>query len=233
MPNLRNYLTSAGTTTTDSTLVSGARNPLSTNWVATVPAAALPPGQYAIWARLRSSTTGTNTVSWSTKAQSDLGAQINGSPASGSASPSLDLTWKLCPIGRAMLPGVLLPDNTNANVVVTLSGTAGIDIDDAWLFNVTTGALTVVSKTNIVGPGSTPNGFNLWVDTADSDYPMPTVWRGHAPDRSDSYGTGAYAQAWGSHVLWGTRRAFVVTTGAPNPVVTAEYFPRWHTHAAK
>lgn len=234
-PDLRKYLVSAGTPTSDSTLVSGTRNPLSVGWIADIPAINLPAGSYAIWARLRSSGTGAKALAWDTSQRFGTSNTIAGSTVHGDQTVTFPVAneWRLYPIGRVMLPAVTVPNSSASTVSVTLSSVAGVDIDEAWLFNRTTGALSVMSGAALPGT-SPPTACNVWIDTASIETPMPTVWRGQASDRSDAYGAGAYVMAWGVHELDpGQRSAFVVTTGAQDVTVTVEHWPKWHTNAAQ
>lgn len=239
LPNLRQYLSSAAGTT-NFTMVSDAYNTLDTHWLADIPADNLPRGSYALWARLRSDVAGSQEVDWTSVAYMDSGTSHTVKSTTVSGTTVVDFpaanVWGLYPIARLQLPPMLLPATSPAVVRIDLvsddpSGT--ITIDEAWVFNMTIGELTVISGTPLSGV-SPPKTQHLWIDAPSIQQPKPTIWRGLGYDRSDSYGAGAYVQAWGTHVLEPPSvRGFLVTTGPPHTsIITLEHQPRWPDYAA-
>lgn len=238
LPNLRQYASTAtaAAATADAAIVSGARNNLDGGWTAEVPASTLPRGSYVLWARLRSNVAGDQVINWNTG--SYLGAStIRATASFGSTTVNFAATntWYLMPLVRLQLPPMLLPAGSTAKVNIDLvaanPAASNIDIDEAWAFNVTIGALTVIDKVKLAG-GTPPDTRNVWIDTPSVDLPKPSVWRGLAGDRSNSYGAGGYVNAWGRHELKPpTIRGFLVTTGAADAVLSMDHYPRWPNYA--
>ena len=225
-PALRELLSSSGTTTTDSALVSGARNDLAATAVAyAIPADQVAPGTYEVGAWLKSSTAATRpvtVVAWTEVASVAVREATFTTQVTFAASG----TWYYVPLGRVELPVNYLPVGSDALVKVGFesSEASGIDVDEAYLFNVDSGALTVVDCEDLT---------RLWVNSATTEWPMPTILRGDAEDGSDSYSTGDTVTAWGVHEIAPPFiNVFAVTPGALDAGVRLRLTPAWHTHAA-
>jgi hypothetical protein len=233
LPALRQFRT-AGSSTSDSSLVSGARDMLDTTLTYSIPAKNVPPGPYILLARLKG--TGSHTAALNV----EIRPLVNGTVLSGpvhevTASVVVPTsTYSIEVLGpKFMLPMVDLPDNTTATIQIEItdSDTSGfdVDLDEAWLFNLELGTLTWFNcGTTTAASGGSSN--RLWMIPPTLDYPRPRILRGFASDKADAFHPVVFA--WGEPEFTPPGSTlFVVTTNAVNPSVTASYFPRWHSHA--
>ncbi len=224
-PALRELKSASGSTSPDSGLVSGASNDLAAgNVVYDIPGAQVPPGTYEVGAWLQSDSATVRPVT--VTAETVIGSTVVGSTE---FTKSVDFdatgTWYYVPLGRVELPVNHLPADTEAIVRVTLSSTdsSGIDVDEAYLFNLDSGALTVVDC---------GDSTRLWVNSATLDWPMPSIMVGDAEDGSDSYSTGDTVTAWGVHEIKPRSiNVFAVTPDALDAGVRVRHTRAWHTHA--
>ena len=225
-PALRELLSASGITTTDADLVSGGSNDLASAAVAyDIPGTQVPPGSYEVGAWLQSDSATARPVT--VTAETVLGSTVVGTTTFTKAVDfAATATWYYVPLGRVELPVNHLPDDTEAIVRLTLSSSdaSGIDVDEAYLFNVDSGALTIVDC---------EDSTRLWVNSATLDWPMPTIMRGDNEDGSDSYSTGDTVTAPGVHEITPPSiNVFAVTPGALDAGVRLRTTPAWHTHAA-
>ncbi|NUS56765.1 MAG: hypothetical protein HOV66_18195, partial [Streptomycetaceae bacterium] len=145
VPALRSRRISGGVTTSDSTLISGGRDAISSvPIVYEVPAALMPPATYELGAWLRSTTT-TATVDWTAQLfQGTTGKDV----LSGTAKITMGAanTWEYHVIARLQLPPARVLTGSSATVRVTLDATAYsptvVDVDEAYLFDLEHGSLT-------------------------------------------------------------------------------------------
>jgi hypothetical protein len=236
LPPLVSRWVSGTAATIDTSLVSGGYRNIDTAQTFDIPAAQVPEGSYLLLARVRSDTASTQSITYT--AQGRMGSTAIGPLVSGAGPVVFGSTgaWQIVVLGRVTLPTVDMSAATSGTVRVTLAATdaaaSNIDLDEAWLFNTTVGALTVVDcKTGTPGAGGPSN--RLWIETATVDRPLPTLLRGYAADQSDAFYVGADAAAWGMHDFTPpTMNVFTVTTNALDAAVTLRHYPRWWTHAA-
>jgi hypothetical protein len=239
-PPLRQYRVAGGPTVTpDSSLVSGAREDLTTGTATfDIPVRNLPQGTYIL--AVRTNTGGllspTPQLNWT------VSTRLNGTtlgPVESGSWPitSSTLAYFLWPVAHVMLPTVDMDTGASTAVVrVTLSITApaAVDFDEAWLFNTQIGQLLQVS----CGTGSPASGGparRLFIEPPTLIRPLPAIRIGHAADRSDAYSpTGNAIASWMVPEFEPPRvNVFTVTTNALDAAVTLRHFPRWHTNAGE
>lgn len=232
-PACRQYRSGGATAVVDGQTASGFRSPMtpSAPEVYTIPAARVPAGTYELLTRVRSASTGTPIVGAS--AVTLIGG-VSAAPASTSAIVALTANvWSVQSLGLLTLPPTALPKETSASVRITVTPSVNMDIDDLWICNLTTGALTRVDCGTAGSPS--PGGpFNrLWIDTATLEWPRPAIWVGTEPDRSDArHVDSSECQAAGTHTLPpGAVNVFAMTSGAPYAAVRGRYHPRWPNNA--
>ena len=225
-PPLSPLLLTSGLPTGDATLVSGVSHDLAdTACVYEIPADKVVRGTYELGAWLKSNATGPRTITWS--AQTFIYGtgrdQVSGSASVNFASTG---TWDYYPLARLPLPTNRVMPGTDAVIHVTLDSpdSSGIDVDEAYLFDIDNGDLTVVAA------GSSRH---LWVNAATLDWPMPSILRGTAADGTDAFSTGSTVRAWGSHrAAPPSINVLCVTRTAEDAGVRHRCVPAWHTHAA-
>lgn len=226
-PALRQYRVSGNTVTADSTLVSGAREAVGTTpVVAQVPIVALPEGEYAVVALMRSTVAGTFPIAWQARTAVD-GEFLGGNYALSSATFAAANTWTIVPLDVATLP----PVRAGAPAYVQIQtnrvpvGAEVIEMDEWWTFSIgEDSALTIVNSL----------ARYMWLDSPDSTSAVPRVWVGNSPDRGAAYHPGPGLLAQGNHVLHPEGTAVtVVTSLLQSPVVSATYHRRWHSNAAE
>lgn len=139
-PPLRPFLASAASTTSDTGMISGARNPLSAPTVCRIPAASLLDGMYGLVGRLNVTTAGT--LGWSVRIVDSTGAATIGSGVTDSGSIEVPVTggYRAINLAAMLLPPVEV-EGTQL-VEITITGTANMTWDEFWLFNLTEGSLT-------------------------------------------------------------------------------------------
>lgn len=228
-PNLRQFLQSGPTVAPDSTVVSGATSDLSTVHTFDLPAAGVPAGGYLLLARLKHASAGARVVSYT--ANSRVGTTNDSPGQSGTRSITLAAgVWTVATVALLNLPTTQV--GSSGKVRLTLSGPAGLLLDEAWLFNVDTGRLTWV-ECGTAAPSAGGSSNRLWLDTASITDPKPSIWRGNATDRSDAMQAGPNTSAWGVHEFVPPAiNVFTVTSNSTAAALTLEHYPRWHTHAA-
>jgi hypothetical protein len=190
---------------------------------------------------LRVSTTGgsgAGLIQWT------IDTEVNGSVVGAAQAGSFDIgrptSQTIFAVARVMIPtnDVNLAAATGVVLVgltAHTSTTTTVDLDEAWLFNMSIGRLVGPIACGTASPSSGGAANRLFLEPPTVETPRPTIRIGYAADRSDSYfpgGTGA-VQGWqmpeftpeGVSVL-------TVTTNATDASVTLRGFNRWHTNAA-
>lgn len=236
-PDLRKWLSSGDTPTTDATAVYGSSIPQpSAWWVFTAPCAQFPRGGYVLKARVSGSSSGTAKFTWTaaTKVGSTTLAQQTGT------TPTINITagvWQIITLGFVTLPPTDVPAGSSGSVVIQLqkaSGTAVVSLDEAWAYYAGDDAcLTQVA----CGSGTPALGTvhnRLWLDSGENGEPM-RVLVGTQADRSDAFNAGDFAVAWDEH-QWpaGPLTVSVVTTGPSTlAAVDLRHYARFFTHAQR
>lgn len=231
---LRQHQT-GGTSVGDGTRVSGAYDSnIETAFEATVPKADLPDGTYIILALLRAASgSGSATITRTT------GTQIGSTYIRASSSDSVtaaDLTtdYALFQLGPAFqLPSAVVGSEADTEVFVSIADAVGgltVRLDEAWLVEIETGALTWPGG-DLIPPGL-PAAEHYWIDPPSVERPYRRLLQGSESDQSDAFG--ADAHSWGAHVLApGENYGLLVTDADTTSTLGVEFFPRWFTHATQ
>lgn len=237
LPPLRPWLVDADSesSTSDSSLVSGARTPIGpigTHW--RIPAPVLPRGRAELWAWLRATDdTGVKEIGWS------VSSWMNGTALSFEVNeatldfPALN-NWYLLPIGAVTMPPVQIGPAGYVEVAIQEGVvTHGIEVDEAYLFATEAGHLTSV----YCGAGSPVAGGpsnRLWIDAPTPAVPMGALYRGNAEDRSDAWHAGGFALPWEVHDFEPAGMSvFVVTQNALDAETSLEHYRRYNTYVSR
>lgn len=242
-PPLRQYRVSGGAVTTDATLVSGARENISTSGAGTavvfdVPLTNLASGMHLLAVRAKTNyAVFQATFTWSAQLRinsTNVGAAISGTGKSVVATNAVQTIY---PIGRLMLPPTDTElVGTTAVVRLTLSMTgdavAVSEFDEAWLFNTDIGRLLgpVACGTAAAASGGSAN--RLFTEPPTTARPRHTVRIGFAANRSDSFFPTSVGGWEFPEFPPGRVNAFTVTTNASDASVTLRYTSTWHTNPA-
>lgn len=229
---LRQYRSGVGSVTVDSARVSGSYDvDLEDLFTAVVPKEEVPDGTYVVAALLRGSGDGDSSVEVQTYTAVG-GDNVRASDSWSADVIGLTTAYQLYLLGpRFQIPGAVVGDESNATVGVVIGDEnlgLTVRLDEAWLIEVGSGALTWLDgKVTLFG---SPPAAHLWVDPPSVDRPYKRVMRGAASDQSDAFG--AEVDSWGAHVLEpGVNTATLVTVDDTTSVLSLTYPPSWHTHA--
>lgn len=234
-PPLRQWRVSGPTVTADASLVSGARNAIGpTGDIYRMPVSAVPDGDVHFWARLRATAaTGAKQFSWSAS------SWMNGTILDYDLRlftynfATLD-TWYLVPIGRLSLPSTRVGPAGYVEIRLQ-EGTVthGIEVDEAWLFAMDEGRLTVLD----CGTGTGVSGGianRLKVTAPSLERPFGEIVVANAADFSDAYTPGAntiQCDQVGHRFDPEGAAVLTVTSGTLDASVSFEHYPRWHSNA--
>jgi hypothetical protein len=221
-PPMRRWLTSSSVVTADTAMVSGGRNTLTANTVYRVPVTSFTSGAYALMARLSVSTGAT--LSWQARIVDSAGAATVGSSVitSGSVTLPTATAYTVYALGALILPPVET-DNTSHLVEITLTGTANMTLDEAWLFGLTDGALTWLKDSDSL----------TWVEirSPELDSARPSVFGGLAADRTDGVCVDWKCESFGVHRFDpGQVQVTTVTTSTLASQSEIEHYRRFHSH---
>jgi len=225
-PPLRPFMVASGPTTADSSLISGGRNDLAATLVRyELPATQVVAGTYEVGAWLRSNTATARSLTLGLATRS-AGATVGYYETTFPVTFAAADTWYYVSLGRFELPLNHVAPDSAATVRVELDArtdSSGIDVDEAYLFNIECGSLTMVDC---------GTAKRLWVGAATLDWPMPTVMLGSLADGTDSYSAGDAVSAWGVHeAVPPSINSFVVTRTALDSGMRHRAVPAWHTNA--
>jgi hypothetical protein len=233
-PALRQFRTSGGGVTADTTLVSGAReNLVGATTVFTVPASRVAAGLHLLMARLGGANT-TATVTWT--ATTVINSVDTGPTSTGTRVVPITTAYQIIPLDRVMLPTREVNAlSATAQVKITLtatvsSGTTAL-LDEMWFFNSTIGQLIQVAC-GTAAPSSGGSSNRMFIKPATVTNPRPILRVGFASDESDS----AFALATSAwefpQFMPSITNVFTATTNALDAAVTLRHYPRWHSNAA-
>lgn len=233
-PPLRQYRFSGGGTTVDASTVSGSyENDLSLAAVNfDVPVSRLPAGTYVPVVRIQAIGAVTS-ANISAIYSTYLGGSSVGS---GLLAPSTPCTvssaaYSIHALTRVQLPILDADPNSSAVVRVNMLASAAVRLDEAWLFNTTIGQLVSVDL-GTAAASATGGSNRLWIDSPTLVRPRPTMRRGFAADRSDSYYPADTLTSWMTPEFSPPRvNVFTVTSNALDASVKLQHWPHWHTHA--
>lgn len=215
-PPLHPHRTAGGAITSDTSVVSGGREPINgtpATWV--IPAAALPPGGYHFLANLRHTTTaGVYALTYT--------ASVAGTTVTRNVKVTLDVanTWQIVSLGTEHLPPLRVKSDADRDVTITLAGPANVQLDTAWLFlaneyDAPTALIHVAAGAELSVSHQSP----------DSLMETPLVFVG-------DHAAGSAVKASGDPEFKPPRvRIYLVTTGTEDAEAELTYYPHWHTHA--
>lgn len=233
-PPLRQWKSSGAADSVDTLLVSGAFTALSENLHFSVPWSAIPTGDTQLWVRAYRNLAATVRLSWSAAAvfpgfASPVGDQMAG--ALDFAFPAA--AWQMIPLGRFVSPPTQLGGAGQLRIGIGAAGDAAVVVDEAWLFAMDEGVLTVVD--NFTGTGALGGAANrLRVAAPSLDEPQGALMAGYKADWSDSHTATANNVKCDqvSHRFDPAgQMIFTVTSGTLDAAVSLEHFPRWHSNA--
>lgn len=195
-PNLRPRRTAGGAVTSDSAMVSGGREDIVTAPASfLIPHDELPPGRYVLMVRVKSSSS-------SRAIPYQLAVEVGGVSPSGatiSGTTTLDLpgishyySRALAAFDYPLIDTPLGASSTTFNLKVSVGQAVGGTclLDEAWLFNLTTGALVQVACGSGT-PTATGVANHLWITNPDVNNPNPGIFVGSAANKSNArYPTG-------------------------------------------
>lgn len=230
LPPLRPWRVSGDAVTSDSTMLSGARNNLTGITTFNVPEVNLPRGGVEVWAWLHSSSAGTFTMFWSLF--SYMGSTQLSAEGRTTSITLPATTWTLKCLGATTMPPVDIGPAGYVSVQMQRDAASGltIQLDEAYLFATDYGRLTIVD----CGTGSPAAGAasnRLWIDAPTPANPNGGLYRGNASDRSDQWHAGGVALPWQVHDFDPAgMNVFVATQNTIDASTSLEHYRRWHTH---
>lgn len=235
-PPLRPWLAASDAVTPDSGRVSGSFHALTGNSTFNIPAPSIPEGDVQLWALIGSSSgTGSATIQWG--ASSVMGSTVVGDVLIGQTAINFATSgaWFLAPIARIALPVAHIGPAGYVQIgLQKVAGTPTVQLDEAWLFGMDEGRLTVLDcGTGTPAVGSIHN--RLRVTAPSLETPNGRIEVATAADWSDAITpnsdkvlcdqVGHRFDADGSLI-------FTVTAGPSTAAsVSLEHYPRWHSNA--
>lgn len=236
-PALRQWRISGDTPTPDTGVVSGAFNTLVAATGYRAPITSVPVGDVQLWARLaRSGSTGAVRIFWA--AESWVGSSVVGDQQAGSTVVDFPVSdaWYMVPLGRMTSPPAKVGPAGffQMGIQRDSSSSANIIIDEAWLFAMDKGRLTVVDcGTGTPTIGSIAN--RLRVAAPSLDAPFGAIEVATAADFSDSYvatSTKVMCDQTGHRFDPNGSVIYAVTSGpATEASVSFEHYARWRAEA--
>lgn len=220
-PALRPFRVSSATETADGSTISGKRNTLGSAMTFRVPARLLTEGTYALMANMNVTTAGS--LGWSARMVSSAGAATVGSSVVLSGSTPLPVTTGYQVVRLASLPLPVVLAEADQMVELTLTGTANMTIDEAWLFGLHDGVLTWVRDTDSLS----------WIDIRSPELgaARPSVFGGTGAFGANGMCIDWKCQAFGTHrFMPGVMQIFTVTTSSLVSQSEIEFYPRGHSH---
>lgn len=233
-PPLRQWKYAGAADTADAAIVSGAYTPLSQDIWFSIPWDAVPAGDTQLWARLYRNTAATVRLTWNAYASFPGISNAVGDQVSGAVDWNFQATtWTLVPIGRFVSPPSQLGPSGHLRVSVGASLDATVAIDEAWLFAMDKGTLTVVN--NLTGTAALGGAANrLRVSAPSLEEPLGALMAGYRSDWADSH------TVLSQNLISDQRDhrfhpdgtgIFTVTSGALDAAVSLEHYAAWHSNA--
>jgi hypothetical protein len=232
------------TGTSDAGATSGQFNTLSTTATPTnftFPASALLKGNYLAYVRVRCATVGTSDLSYRAFIDPTVGDNVfdprtgwKTAPltvvASGAAWPQVNQAtgsplspWVMIPLGLLRLPPADIEDSAATITVQIARASVAVDVDDIFLLN------DDIGQTSILLTGLASGSYSaVRLDAATVDASQASAWVGAANGTML-----ADAARWigEQHTAAnGLLQVSTVTPGCSTSRVSADYFPRSHTH---
>lgn len=230
-PDVRRWVT-AGTTVADTTAMHGSRYTAPASYSSTLqfegPCTAFAPGNYSVVALVQS--TGSNV---GVEVQLTVGGVADGLPSATEQTVPASSAWAMVPLGTVRLAAISSP-LSDAEYRVRIKGAGVVYVDEIFLIPEVAHFTIADCGVSTVGAGGSAS--HLWIDSPDQIQKSGGFWRGYANSRVNArkMNLATELRVPGLHVFKpGRMLAFVASTNADGPLVTLEYYPRWHTHAAE
>lgn len=226
-PGLRARRLSGPPVSTDAATVSGGVSALGIDGSGEdrfeIRASTLDPGTYLVAAMLRRPAGAASRQVWFDADQKlDATGTVIGSATRTGRNVALTTTWAYHELGLITLPPRKVGALAATTVTCRLSASAANEVewDEAWLFNVDRGQLSVVRDV----------WERLVISPATVDDPEPTYWIGDdASQVSDPSKVASFAE---HQFRPGEVDVFTANTGSPYPAASLEYYPHWGTFPA-
>lgn len=225
-PALRPYRTTSAAVTSDTAMVSGARNTLTSSMVFRVPASEFTEGTYSLMARMSVSTSAA--LGWSVRMVSSAGATTVGSSVVVSGSTTVPVTTGYQVLNLAAIPLPVVKAEADQMVELTLTGTANMTVDEAWLFGLHDGVLTWIRDADSL----------TWIEIRSPELgaARPSIYGGIGAKGANSIdvswkAAGSTYGSFGSHRFEpGLMQIFTVTSTSLVSQSEIEFYPRYHSH---
>lgn len=225
-PPLRRWMTTSATVTADTTLVSGGRNTLTSPMVFRIPANLFTEGTYSLMARMSVSTSAA--LGWSVRMVSSAGATTVGSSVVVSGSVTVPVTTGYQVLNLAAIPLPVVKAEADQMVELTLTGTANMTVDEAWLFGLHDGVLTWIRDADSL----------TWIEIRSPELgaARPSIYGGTGAKGANSIdvswkAAGSTYGSFGSHRFEpGLMQIFTVTSTSLVSQSEIEFYPRYHSH---
>lgn len=225
-PALRPFRTSSATVTADSAMVSGARNTLTSSMVFRMSADRFTEGTYSLMARMSVSTSAA--LGWSARMVSSAGATTVGSSVVVSGSTTVPVTSGYQVLNLAAIPLPVVKAEADQMVELTLTGTANMTLDEAWLFGLHDGVLTWIRDADSL----------TWIEIRSPELgaARPSIYGGTGAKGANSIdvswkAAGSTYGSFGSHRFEpGLMQIFTVTSTSLVSQSEIEFYPRYHSH---
>lgn len=200
---------------------------LSTNLGAKIPAASLLPGTYNLVANVAGSGTLRYTVTMIRPAGSESYGDATGADETEAAG-EVAVFGGVVDLGLFTLPPFGVDSGSKYRVQVTLNGIGGVQIDEAWLFDVDRGALSIIHS----------NGLRtVEIRTPDINLPEPSYWGTYNLSGSNPGGEGGervridYRVLASEHYFEAGLVDIFTACSNVSSSVKASFYRRHHTHA--
>lgn len=213
--------------------LSGATNTLTNATNFHVPVSAIPEGDVQLWARIFSDAAGSFQVYWAADAW--MGGVVVGDSQTNSTMVTWATanTYALVPLARLALPTANVGPAGYHRIRIHTPGDLGKHLDEAWLFAMDRGRLTVVNTgTGAPSTGSVANRLRILAPSPEK--PNGSIEVGIASDWSDAFTPGSASipcDQTGHRFDPEGSNIFVATTGTTDAAVSFEHYRRWHTNA--
>lgn len=225
-PALRPFRTSSATVTTDTAMVSGARNTLTSSMVFRIAASKFTEGTYSLMARMSVSTSAA--LGWSVRMVSSAGATTVGSSVVVSGSTTVPVTTGYQVLNLAAIPLPVVKAEADQMVELTLTGTANMTVDEAWLFGLHDGVLTWIRDADSL----------TWIEIRSPELgaARPSIYGGTGAKGANSIdvswkAAGSTYGSFGSHRFEpGLMQIFTVCSTSLVSQSEIEFYPRYHSH---
>lgn len=216
-PSCRRWKVDGAADLADTSAATGAATPLTEPMVFELPTQFVPDATYRAFARVRSASTVSATLTW----QATTGGPTIGAGAweERTAQRAITSEWSIVDLGALPLPTIRAAANSHLVLQIELSSSAGsVLVDDLYLTNASDGSTVILDSALAT---------NLWVDAPTIDHPFPSIMAGLAEDRSDAFAVESFASVF-EPAAWrpGTWAVFSVCD-QPNAAVEVSYYPRF------